>query len=151
MASTMVKLGNILSFLSGVCASLVSVFSKLTFGEYEIAEVLCRVELIERFVGVFNLNCITIDVPFRVLMFGFVLLCNLVMWALFMFSLSMSSSTVEVTVINSSANFITSGLFGMVFFREAFSITWVVGLFFICSGLVLIHRSQNKEEHEKVE
>jgi len=44
---------------------------------------------------------------------------NAVMWGLFTRALTLATSTVRVSVINTSANFMVTALLGAVIFREA--------------------------------
>lgn len=44
---------------------------------------------------------------------------NAVMWGLFTRALTLASSTVRVSVINTSANFMVTAVLGAIIFREA--------------------------------
>lgn len=47
------------------------------------------------------------------------LLFNAIMWGLFTRALTLASSTVRVSVINTSANFVLTALLGFFIFRES--------------------------------
>lgn len=46
------------------------------------------------------------------------LLFNAIMWGLFTRALTLASSTVRVSVINTSANFVLTAILGLMIFRE---------------------------------
>lgn len=52
------------------------------------------------------------------------LLFNAIMWGLFTRALTLASSTVRVSVINTSANFMLTALLGLVIFRETLPGRW---------------------------
>jgi hypothetical protein len=51
--------------------------------------------------------------------FGMNLLFNAIMWGLFTRALTLASSTVRVSVINTSANFMLTAMLGFFIFRES--------------------------------
>jgi uncharacterized membrane protein len=127
---------------SGACASLNGVFAKLTtthlttswatglshfFGMKEESMV---IEVIVRGVSIFSswqrITATWLPAVFtqandihRQFFFGMNLLFNAIMWGLFTRALTLASSTVRVSVINTSANFMLTAMLGFFIFRES--------------------------------
>jgi uncharacterized membrane protein len=74
---------------------------------------------------------------FRVLGFSLMIYCNALMLTLFLKALE-KGSTIEVVVLNSAANFITTGIFGKLVFREIVTTKWILGLILISLGMTLV-------------
>lgn len=60
------------------------------------------------------------------------------MWGLFTRALTLASSTVRVSVINTSANFLVTALLGTMIFSEALPGLWWVGAALLVAGSVII-------------
>lgn len=80
------------------------------------------------------------------LFFGLNLLFNAVMWGLFTRALTLASSTVRVSVINTSANFMITAILGLVIFSETLPALWWLGAALLVAGSVIIGR---REEESK--
>lgn len=68
---------------------------------------------------------------------GMMLLCNIAMTSFFVRSLHQSGSLLA-TVINTSINFVATGLAGHIFFKEALSLLWWSGAVVTLAGVVLL-------------
>jgi len=91
---------------------------------------------------------------------------NAVMWGLFTRALTLASSTVRVSVINTSANFMLTALLGLIIFKETLpgeptsalrqpyracyllmhSGLWWLGASFLVAGSVIIGRREERKE-----
>ena len=71
---------------------------------------------------------------------------NAVMWGLFTRALTLATSTVRVSVINTSANFMLTALLGAIIFSESLPGLWWLGASFLVAGSVIIGR---RDEGEK--
>ncbi|CAG8463329.1 7200_t:CDS:2 [Ambispora leptoticha] len=128
-----------LSILSGSFAALASVFAKLftdTRTKF-FAEYLCGSTLKEFLI----LGCtkdddseIGIIYPIRMLCFALIFLCNALMWTFFTKALNASSSSVQVTVVNSAMNFCMTAILGKLIFSEELRAQWWLGALLIVIG-----------------
>lgn len=64
------------------------------------------------------------------------------MWGLFTRALTLASSTVRVSVINTSANFMITAVLGALIFSEALPGVWWLGAAFLVAGSVIIGRRE---------
>jgi len=74
------------------------------------------------------------------------ILFNIAMWALFTAALTRASSTTRVSIINVSANFMVTAIFGLIIFGEKMPPLWWAGAAMLAAGNVVIGR---REEGEK--
>jgi hypothetical protein len=70
------------------------------------------------------------------------------MWGLFTRALTLASSTVRVSVINTSANFMVTAVLGALIFSESLPGLWWLGAAFLVAGSVIIG---SREEGNKAE
>jgi hypothetical protein len=70
------------------------------------------------------------------------------MWGLFTRALTLASSTVRVSVINTSANFMVTAVLGALVFSESLPGLWWLGAAFLVAGSVIIG---SREEGNKAE
>jgi len=68
------------------------------------------------------------------------------MWGLFTRALTLASSTVRVSIINTSANFIVTAILGFIIFSESLPGLWWLGAVMLVTGSVIIGM---REETEK--
>lgn len=68
------------------------------------------------------------------------------MWGLFTRALTLASSTVRVSIINTSANFIVTAVLSFLIFDESLSGLWWLGASLLVAGSVIIGM---REETEK--
>ena len=78
--------------------------------------------------------------------FSMNLLFNLAMWTLFTAALTRAESTVRVSIVNVSSNFMVTALLGWAVFEEELRGLWWVGAACLAVGNVVIGR---REEGEK--
>ena len=71
---------------------------------------------------------------------------NAIMWGLFTRALTLASSTVRVSIINTSANFIVTAVLSALIFSESLPGLWWVGAALLVAGSVIIG---TREEQEK--
>lgn len=69
------------------------------------------------------------------------------MWGLFTRALTLATSTVRVSIINTSANFMITAFLGALIFSESLPGLWWLGAALLVSGSVIIGR---REEGNKV-
>lgn len=81
--------------------------------------------------------------------FGLNILCNIIMWALFTRALTASPSTTKVTITNTSANFLVTGLLGMVVFAEPIGGLWWLGAAAMAAGCILVGMREEKGAKEE--
>jgi hypothetical protein len=70
------------------------------------------------------------------------------MWGLFTRALTLASSTVRVSVINTSANFITTAILSALIFSENLPGLWWVGAAMLVAGSVIIGMREEKEKEK---
>ncbi|XP_020869489.1 uncharacterized protein LOC9326971 isoform X1 [Arabidopsis lyrata subsp. lyrata] len=75
-----------------------------------------------------------------VIKYGLVVICNVVMWACYVNSLRALSS-LQATVTNFAANFLSSGLAGLFLFQESLSFRWFAGALSITIGVLILSKS----------
>ncbi|KAI7486219.1 hypothetical protein KC357_g2747 [Hortaea werneckii] len=71
---------------------------------------------------------------------------NAVMWGLFTRALTLATSTVRVSVINTSANFMVTAILGAMIFKESLPGTWWLGASFLVAGSVIIGRRDEAQK-----
>lgn len=67
------------------------------------------------------------------------------MWALFTKALARGTSTVQVSIINTSSNFIITAVLGFLIFTESLPPLWWLGASLLVAGNVIIGRREEKE------
>ncbi|KAL2200701.1 hypothetical protein P885DRAFT_57567 [Corynascus similis CBS 632.67] len=123
----------VLALASGACAAFNGVFAKLTTTELTtkfslgIAHML-GLDSVEGFV----------EILVRGSFFGLNLVFNGVMWTLFTKALARGNSTTQVSIMNTSANFVITAILGFAIFSEALPPLWWVGASFLVAGNVII-------------
>ena len=70
------------------------------------------------------------------------------MWGLFTRALTLASSTVRVSVINTSANFMITAVLGALIFSENLPGLWWLGAAFLVAGSVIIGRREEGVKSE---
>ncbi|KAF2143805.1 uncharacterized protein K452DRAFT_285840 [Aplosporella prunicola CBS 121167] len=126
---------------SGACAAFNGVFAKLTTTELTTS----WASAVGGVLGLSPGNHI-FEYLFRGFFFGLNLLFNAVMWALFTRALTLASSTVRVSVINTSANFMLTAVLGALIFGEALPPLWWLGASLLVAGSVIIGRREEGKE-----
>jgi drug/metabolite transporter (DMT)-like permease len=83
--------------------------------------------------------------PHLQLFFALNLAFNAVMWGLFTRALTLASSTVRVSIINTSANFIVTAVLGALIFNEKLPGMWWLGAAMLVTGSVIIGMREDTE------
>ncbi|KAL1652117.1 hypothetical protein SLS58_000242 [Diplodia intermedia] len=84
------------------------------------------------------------EFAFRGVFFLLNLLFNAIMWGLFTRALTLASSTVRVSIINTSANFMVTAVLGALIFGESLPGLWWLGAAMLVAGSVIIGRREEK-------
>ncbi|KAF1846677.1 uncharacterized protein K460DRAFT_282234 [Cucurbitaria berberidis CBS 394.84] len=134
-----------LAISSGACAAFNGVFAKLT-----------TTELTASWSGsiatAFGLSASNKVVEFAIrgLFFGLNLVFNAIMWGLFTRALTLASSTVRVSIINTSANFIVTAVLSFIIFSESLPGLWWLGASLLVAGSVIIGMREETEKSSVV-
>ncbi|KAI1113818.1 hypothetical protein F5Y14DRAFT_200379 [Nemania sp. NC0429] len=129
---------------SGACAAFNGVFAKLTTNDLtaHIAGA------ISSSLGLEGADRI-LEIVVRCTFFGLNLFFNGVMWTLFTQALAKGTSTTQVSIMNTSTNFVITALLGLAIFAEALPPLWWVGAALLVVGNVIIGRKdENKNDAE---
>ncbi|EMD95499.1 hypothetical protein COCC4DRAFT_155922 [Bipolaris maydis ATCC 48331] len=130
-----------LAISSGACAAFNGVFAKLT-------TTTLTASWSSSIAVAFGLGASNkvVEYAIRGLFFGMNLLFNAIMWGLFTRALTLASSTVRVSIINTSANFIITAILSFIIFSESLPALWWLGAAMLVAGSVIIGM---REETEK--
>ncbi|KAI1321716.1 hypothetical protein F5Y16DRAFT_66158 [Xylariaceae sp. FL0255] len=126
---------------SGACAAFNGVFAKLTTNDLttHISRGISRV------IGLQNPDVERmLEVVVRCAFFALNLVFNGVMWTLFTQALSRGNSTTQVSIMNTSTNFMITALLGFVIFSESLPPLWWVGAGMLVAGNVIIGRKDEE-------
>ncbi|KAL2914939.1 hypothetical protein HK105_205482 [Polyrhizophydium stewartii] len=145
--------------VSGVLAALASVFSKLASNSAPasggvVYSTLCRAVVPAAAAAAACSGSAAADAAalddynriaavVRVACVACVLLSNAAMWKTFTSALSRADASIHVTVINSAANMIVTGLCGLAVFGEPVRLQWWVGATLVVVGSILMGRSEH--------
>jgi len=83
------------------------------------------------------------------LFFALNLVFNAIMWGLFTRALTLASSTVRVSIINTSANFMVTAVLGALIFSEKLPGVWWLGAAMLVAGSVIIGMRDETETEAK--
>lgn len=72
------------------------------------------------------------------------------MWGLFTRALTLASSTVRVSIINTSANFIVTAVLSFIIFSESLPGLWWLGASLLVAGSVIIGMREETEKKSVV-
>jgi hypothetical protein len=72
------------------------------------------------------------------------------MWGLFTRALTLASSTVRVSIINTSANFIVTAILSFIIFSESLPGLWWLGAAMLVAGSVIIGMREETEKKDMV-
>ncbi|KAI1201421.1 hypothetical protein F5X97DRAFT_37123 [Nemania serpens] len=126
---------------SGACAAFNGVFAKLTTND--LTAHIARG--ISSFFGLEGSDRI-LEIVVRCIFFGLNLFFNGVMWTLFTQALAKGTSTTQVSIMNTSTNFVITALLGFAIFAEALPPLWWVGAALLVAGNVIIGRKDGNED-----
>jgi len=133
----------IFALASGACAAFNGVFAKLATGELTSS--------ISRGVAHFlHLSAAegVIEVIVRCVFFGLNLVFNGIMWTLFTTALARGNSTTQVSIMNTSSNFVITAVLGFAIFSESLPPLWWLGAAMLVAGNVIIGQ---KDEGSKTD
>ncbi|KAK8128084.1 hypothetical protein PG984_009192 [Apiospora sp. TS-2023a] len=125
----------VLALASGACAAFNGVFAKLTTNNL-------TTHIAEAVSGLLGLSDMEqpIEYVVRAAFFGLNLVFNGVMWTLFTKALARGSSTTQVSIMNTSANFVITAVLGFAIFAESLPPLWWLGAAMLVAGNVIIGR-----------
>ncbi|KAK5165265.1 uncharacterized protein LTR77_009363 [Saxophila tyrrhenica] len=133
------------AILSGGCAALNGVFAKLTTTHLTTS----WASSVSRLLGQ-DESSYVVESVVRIGFFLLNLTFNGIMWTLFTRALTLANSTVRVSVLNTSANFVLTALLGAAVFGETLPGLWWVGAALLVAGSVIIgRRDEGAAEGEK--
>ncbi|KAF7543513.1 hypothetical protein G7Z17_g10675 [Cylindrodendrum hubeiense] len=126
---------------SGACAAFNGVFAKLTTTEL-------TTRLSDKVANLFGLSAFEniVEVAVRVFFFALNLTFNGVMWTLFTKALARGTSTTQVSIMNTSTNFMVTALLGFVIFSESLPPLWWAGAALLVAGNVVIGSKDESKE-----
>jgi len=134
----------VLALASGACAAFNGVFAKLTTTELTTS----FATWIANLIGLSNIEG-GVEVVVRAIFFGLNLIFNGIMWALFTKALARGTSTTQVSILNTSSNFMITAVLGWMIFSESLPPLWFVGAALLVAGNVIIGRREEGEEKGK--
>ncbi|KAK3688366.1 hypothetical protein B0T22DRAFT_439918 [Podospora appendiculata] len=123
----------VFALASGACAAFNGVFAKLTTTELTstFSQAIARLLHLSDIEG-------GIEVAVRSMFFGLNLVFNGVMWTLFTTALARGNSTTQVSIMNTSSNFVITAVLGFAIFSEALPPMWWLGAALLVAGNVII-------------
>ncbi|KAJ5832800.1 Pyridoxamine 5'-phosphate oxidase [Penicillium riverlandense] len=122
----------LLAIASGAFAALNGLFAKLTTDTHTTAFAQAVAHLFGSDGSPF------LELVVRGICLGLNVLCNIIMWALFTRALTAGPSTTKVSITNTSSNFLTTAMLGMLVFREAVGGLWWLGAAMMGAGCILV-------------
>lgn len=125
----------IFAIASGTCAALNGVMAKLTTTDLTTS----LSHHIADFLGLSTAEG-AVEFIVRATFFGLNLAFNGVMWTLFTQALSRGHSTTQVSIMNTSSNFVLTALLGLAIFSESLPPLWWLGASMLVAGNVIIGR-----------
>ncbi|KAK4157289.1 hypothetical protein C8A00DRAFT_29858 [Chaetomidium leptoderma] len=125
----------VFALASGACAAFNGVFAKLTTTELttKFSQGIARLLGLESAEGV-------VEFVVRCSFFGLNLAFNGVMWTLFTTALARGNSTTQVSVMNTSSNFVITAMLGFAIFSEKLPPLWWLGAAMLVAGNVIVGR-----------
>ncbi|KAI0415466.1 hypothetical protein F5X98DRAFT_376753 [Xylaria grammica] len=120
---------------SGACAAFNGVFAKLTTNDL-------TAHIARGISGALGLEDIDriLEIIVRGIFFGLNLFFNGVMWTLFTQALAKGNSTTQVSIMNTSTNFMITAVLGLAIFAESLPPLWWAGAALLVAGNVIIGR-----------
>ncbi|KZL74981.1 transcription initiation factor 2a small subunit [Colletotrichum tofieldiae] len=131
----------VLAVASGACAAFNGVFAKLTTTDLTttISQAISNFLHLQNIEGAF-------EVVLRAVFFGLNLVFNGIMWTLFTKALAKGQSTTQVSIMNTSSNFVITAILGFAIFSEALPPLWWVGAAMLVAGNVIIGRKDEEAD-----
>ncbi|OQV23479.1 hypothetical protein BV898_02599 [Hypsibius exemplaris] len=120
-----------LSATAGLAGSLASVSAKFAFGDLPLS--------LDVEPSILPFPAPVVSVAFRgVFILGTILL-NGIMWAFYMKALRVSGNTLQALAINTACNFVSSAVFGYLFFGDLITGSWMFGAALMLVGVILMN------------
>ncbi|KAI1386105.1 uncharacterized protein F4822DRAFT_305400 [Hypoxylon trugodes] len=131
----------VFAIASGACAAFNGVFAKLTTNELST-------HIAHGVSGLLGLTDLEgfVEVVVRCGFFGLNLAFNGVMWTLFTQALAKGQSTTQVSIMNTSTNFVITALLGLAIFSESLPPLWWAGAAMLVAGNVIIGRGKQEDD-----
>ncbi|TDZ25822.1 Transmembrane protein 42 [Colletotrichum sidae] len=136
----------VLAIASGACAAFNGVFAKLTTTELTTT----ISQAISDFLGLSNIEG-AFEYVMRAIFFGLNLVFNGIMWTLFTQALAKGNSTTQVSIMNTSSNFVITALLGLAIFSESLPPLWWLGAALLVAGNVIIGRKDETAADKSVD
>ncbi|KDB25494.1 hypothetical protein H109_02666 [Trichophyton interdigitale MR816] len=136
-----------LALASGAFAAMNGLFAKLTTTELTTSISRAISHLFTSSKETTTLDVI-VEYLVRAAFFGLNLLSNFIMWTLFTRALTASPSTTKVTITNTTANFLVTGVLGMLVFRENVNAQWLIGATLMAAGCIIVGMREKQKEEE---
>ncbi|KAL2066504.1 hypothetical protein VTL71DRAFT_2575 [Oculimacula yallundae] len=133
----------VLALASGGCAAFNGVFAKLTTTELTTS----FATWVANTIGLGSVEG-GVEVIVRAIFFGLNLIFNGIMWTLFTKALARGTSTTQVSILNTSANFMFTAVMGWLIFSESLPPLWFVGAALLVAGNVIIGRRDEGEDKD---
>ncbi|OAQ99895.1 hypothetical protein LLEC1_02373 [Akanthomyces lecanii] len=126
---------------SGVCAAFNGAFAKLTTTDLTTS----LSNAISNLIGVSEHKNV-VEYAVRAMSFILNLVFNGVMWSLFTTALARGTSATQVSIMNTSTNFIVTALLGIAVFSEKLPPLWWAGASLLVVGNVITGRKNDGDE-----
>ncbi|KAM0438788.1 hypothetical protein ACHAPT_001547 [Fusarium lateritium] len=126
---------------SGACAAFNGVFAKLTTTQLTTD----LSNWIAQLLGLSSVEHI-VEYVVRAIFFALNLTFNGVMWTLFTKALARGTSTTQVSIMNTSTNFMVTALLGAVIFSEVLPPLWWAGAALLVAGNVVVGRKDEAKD-----
>ncbi|KAG0130706.1 hypothetical protein HOY82DRAFT_363239 [Tuber indicum] len=128
---------------SGIAAAFNGLFAKLT-------TTVLTTSLSSSIARLFSLpdDSKAVEYVVRGIFFGLNLLFNAIMWGLFTAALAKGPTATKVSIVNTSANFMTTALLGWAVFTESLPPTWWLGASLLVAGNVIIGRRDEEDKKD---
>ncbi|KAM5348418.1 hypothetical protein ACJ41O_008242 [Fusarium nematophilum] len=127
---------------SGACAAFNGVFAKLTTTTLTTS----LSKWVANILGLSSVEDIIDYVVRAKLFFVLNLTFNGVMWTLFTQALARGTSTTQVSILNTSTNFMVTALLGVVIFSETLPPLWWAGAALLVVGNIIVGRNDESKD-----
>ncbi|KAK2595940.1 hypothetical protein QQS21_006535 [Conoideocrella luteorostrata] len=128
---------------SGACAAFNGVFAKLTTTALtsSLSHSIANAVHLSSYENI-------VEIIIRGIFFALNLTFNGIMWTLFTKALAKGTSTTQVSIINTSTNFMLTALLGLFIFAEALPPLWWAGASLLVIGNVVVGRKDEAKDGE---
>ncbi|OAL72746.1 hypothetical protein A7D00_2519 [Trichophyton violaceum] len=137
-----------LALASGAFAATNGLFAKLTTTELTTSISRAISHIFSSSEATTTTLDVIVEYLVRAAFFGLNLLSNFIMWTLFTRALTASPSTTKVTITNTTANFLVTGILGMLVFREKVNAQWLIGATLMAAGCIIVGMQEKQKKEE---